>query len=37
MLAIKEAREKARESIFRHCYDYALTRRKSLDTELDVP
>ena len=37
MLALKEERVNARESIFRRCYDYAMTLGKSLDIELNMP
>ena len=36
MLALKEEREQSRESIFRRCYDFALTRGKSLEIEPDM-
>ena len=36
MLALKEERENAGESIFRRCYDNALTFGKSLDIEPDM-
>ena len=36
MLALKEERENARESIFRRYYGYALTLGKSLDIEPDM-
>ena len=37
MLALKEERENARESILQRCYDYAVTLGKSLDIEPDMP
>ena len=37
MLALKEERRNARESIFRGCYDYAVALEKSLDIEPDMP
>ena len=36
MMALKEERGNARESIFRRCYDYALALEKSLETEPDM-
>ena len=36
MLALKEERKNASESIFRRCYDYAVTLGKSLDIEPDM-
>ena len=37
MLALKEERVNARETIFRRCYDYAVTLGKSLDIEPNMP
>ena len=37
MLALKEERVNARESIFRRCYDYAVTLGKSPDIEPNMP
>ena len=37
ILALTEEREKVRESRFRRCYDFALTRGKSLNIESDIP
>ena len=36
MLALKEERENIGESIFRRCYDYAVTLGRSLDVEPDM-
>ena len=37
MLALKVERENAKESIFRRCYDYAVTLGKLLEIESDMP
>ena len=37
MLALKEERVNARESILRRCYDYAVTLGKLLDIEPNMP
>ena len=36
MLALKEEKKNTTESIFRRCYDYAVTIGKSLDTQLHM-
>ena len=37
MLALKEKRENVRESMFRCCYDYAVTLGKLLNIEAEMP